>query len=122
MYLKVSASEAYAGNEFDIFILAITGQSLVQIIQEGLREEDSDTQQAGHLATILLHYGYIFPVIEQVQQVSIRPRTLYISNRALFRLGMTAPCIGCNSLTSGHRIISPLTTWNIVSSPPLLSI
>lgn len=41
---------------------AITGQALVQTIQEIFAAEDS--MDALHMATILLHYGYLFPVIE----------------------------------------------------------
>jgi hypothetical protein len=42
---------------------AITGQNLVQTIQEVFPLDD--TQEATHLATILMHYGFLFPVIEQ---------------------------------------------------------
>lgn len=53
---------------------AITGQNLVQIIQEAHIVDDN--ADAIHLATILMHYGYIFPVIEQAQQVK-DDNTLY---------------------------------------------
>jgi regulator of G-protein signaling len=42
---------------------AITGQSLVQLLHELLHLDD--TADAIHLATLLLHFGYLFPVIEQ---------------------------------------------------------
>ncbi|KAI1731646.1 regulator of G protein signaling domain-containing protein [Ditylenchus destructor] len=53
---------------------AITGQNLVQIIQETFVVEDN--ADAVHLATILLHFGYLFPVIEQSQMVK-DDNTLY---------------------------------------------
>ena len=53
---------------------AFTGQSLVSRIQETFAIED--TQDAQHLATILMHYGYLFPVIEQSQCVN-NDNTLY---------------------------------------------
>src|SRR4051794_4937695 len=53
---------------------AITGQSLVQVIQDVFPVED--LADALHLATILLHHGYLFPVIEQSQFVK-DDNTLY---------------------------------------------
>jgi hypothetical protein len=49
---------------------AITGQALIQHIQEALTADDNG--EALHFATILLHFGYIFPVIDiQAQAVKV---------------------------------------------------
>lgn len=53
---------------------AITGQALVQTIQEIFSAEDS--VDAMHMATILLHYGYLFSVIEHANVVK-DDNTLY---------------------------------------------
>lgn len=53
---------------------ALTGQNLVQILQELLRLDDA--ADALHLATLLMHYGYIFPVIEPAAAVK-DDNTLY---------------------------------------------
>uniref|UniRef100_A0A0K0FY43 G protein signaling regulator EAT-16 (projected from Caenorhabditis elegans ortholog eat-16) n=1 Tax=Strongyloides venezuelensis TaxID=75913 RepID=A0A0K0FY43_STRVS len=42
---------------------AMTGQTLVQLLHDLLQLDDNT--EALHLATLLLQYGYIFPVIEQ---------------------------------------------------------
>lgn len=52
---------------------ALTGQNLVQLLQEILLDDAPD---ALHMATLLMHYGYIFPVIEQAQTVK-DDNTLY---------------------------------------------
>ncbi|KAL3102132.1 hypothetical protein niasHS_003541 [Heterodera schachtii] len=54
---------------------AITGQALVQHIQEVLSVED--TNEALHFATILLHFGYLFPVIDVHSQAVREDNTLY---------------------------------------------
>lgn len=41
----------------------MTGQVLVQLLHDLLQLDDN--AEALHLATLLLQYGYIFPVIEQ---------------------------------------------------------
>ncbi|KAI6178249.1 Regulator of G-protein signaling 7 [Aphelenchoides besseyi] len=53
---------------------ALTGQMLVQLLQELLSFDDA--ADALHLATLLLHYGYLFPVIEHSQSVK-DDNTLY---------------------------------------------
>jgi hypothetical protein len=53
---------------------ALTGQTLVQLLQELLKLDDAS--DALHLATLLMHYGYIFPVIEQASTVK-DDNTLY---------------------------------------------
>lgn len=52
----------------------MTGTTLVQILQELLHLDDS--ADALHLATLLLQYGYLFPVIEQSNAVK-DDNTLY---------------------------------------------
>lgn len=42
---------------------AMTGQALVQLLHDLIQLDDN--AEALHLATLLLQYGYIFPVIEQ---------------------------------------------------------
>ena len=53
---------------------ALTGQNLVLLLQEILHLDD--TADAIHMATLLMHYGYIFPVIEPTQTVK-DDNTLY---------------------------------------------
>uniref|UniRef100_A0A7E4VDL5 RGS domain-containing protein n=1 Tax=Panagrellus redivivus TaxID=6233 RepID=A0A7E4VDL5_PANRE len=55
---------------------ALTGQTLVQLIQELTHADDA--AEGLHLATLLLHYGYIFPVIEHA--------TLVKDDNTLYRL------------------------------------
>jgi regulator of G-protein signaling len=53
---------------------ALTGQTLVQLVHEITHADDA--ADALHIATLLLHYGYIFPVIEQSTAVK-DDNTLY---------------------------------------------
>uniref|UniRef100_A0AC35TPS6 RGS domain-containing protein n=1 Tax=Rhabditophanes sp. KR3021 TaxID=114890 RepID=A0AC35TPS6_9BILA len=53
---------------------ALTGQTLVQLLHDTLRLDDNI--EALHLASLLLQYGYIFPVIEQSMNVK-DDNTLY---------------------------------------------
>lgn len=53
---------------------ALTGQTLVQILHDLLHLEDPN--EALHLATLLLHYGYVFSVIEHAIAVK-EDNTLY---------------------------------------------
>uniref|UniRef100_A0A915E830 DEP domain-containing protein n=1 Tax=Ditylenchus dipsaci TaxID=166011 RepID=A0A915E830_9BILA len=76
---------------------AITGQSLVQVIQETFVVEDG--ADALHMATILLHYGYLFPVIEQSQVVK--------EDNTLYRLQLH---------TSGLLIPNKPKLWNMLST------
>ncbi|CAB3408546.1 unnamed protein product [Caenorhabditis bovis] len=43
---------------------ALTGQQIIQLVAE--RGAPEDETEAGHLASLLLHHGYLFPVIEHV--------------------------------------------------------
>ncbi|CAJ0944115.1 unnamed protein product, partial [Mesorhabditis belari] len=60
---------------------ALTGQSLVAVVGEKGHAEDET--EATHLATLLLQYGYLFPVIEHAQIVR-DDGTLYRLQRPYF--------------------------------------
>ncbi|KAH7728465.1 Protein EAT-16 b [Aphelenchoides avenae] len=76
--LSVRLSEAAPLKTHKYFRIAVpqamTGTTLVQILQELLHLEDA--ADALHLATLLLHFGYLFPVIEQASAVK-DDNTLY---------------------------------------------
>ncbi|CAJ0574070.1 unnamed protein product, partial [Mesorhabditis spiculigera] len=62
---------------------ALTGQSLVALVGE--KGHADDEVEATHLATLLLQYGYLFPVIEPQSQFQVRDDgTLYRLQRPYF--------------------------------------
>ncbi|CAI4229932.1 unnamed protein product [Auanema sp. JU1783] len=63
---------------------ALTGTSLVALLVEQLFQGIADGDlEAEHLATILVQYGYLFPVIEEVKEVK-QDGTLYRLQRPYF--------------------------------------
>lgn len=60
---------------------AVTGANLVTVVGESGQTDDE--VEAAHLATILLQYGYLFPVIEDALTVR-EDGTLYRLQRPYF--------------------------------------